>query len=86
MTRHYCMLRVSAFHCLGKLEHFIERTDLAVSSVWQRLEYIKPVCDGSTQIPVNVRCRTRYRQTDKQIHGQCPILRLAQFTEPLPDN
>ena len=25
-------------------------TDLAVSSVWQRLEYIIPVCDGSKQM------------------------------------
>ncbi len=59
-------------------------TDLTVSIVCQRLHQITPVCDGSTQMLIATRLRTWHGT--RKTEGQCPILHLARFTEPLPDN
>ncbi len=44
--------------------------------------YPQAIYRWTGSIPVNVRCRARHARTDRQY----AILRLARFTEPLPDN
>ncbi len=48
----------------------------------------KPYTGGQLTgyIPVNMRCRTSQARTHARSRWQCPILRLARFAEPLPDN